>query len=95
MFKNIRNAIVSAKNTIVNAKNTIVNAIVKRNIAKMKDAIARKRNNSETIRFVESIAKGAARYALMYIIIYVIVFAVFIIAEIIFALIVMALGKVK
>lgn len=94
MFKNIRHAIVSAKNNVVNAISSI-RAIVKRNIAKMKIAIARKRKNSETIRFAESFLKGTARFALMYIIIYVIVFAVFIIAEIIFALIVMALGKGK
>ena len=86
MFQKIRR-------TIANVKNSIID-IVKRNLAKMRNAINKKRNTRGMI-IAENFARGFIRGAITYLVIYVIVVLFLFIIEIIFALIVMAFGKDK
>lgn len=86
MFKKIRGIVKSAIDT--------VRAIVKRNLAKMRNAINKKRNTRGMI-IAENFARGFIRGAITYLVIYVIVILFLFILEIIFALIVMAFGKDK
>src|SRR5699024_8786420 len=86
MFQKIRR-------TIANVKNSIID-IVKRNIAKMRNAIENKRNTRNGI-IAENFIRGFIRGAITYLVIYVIVVLFLLILEIIFAFIVMAFGKDK
>lgn len=84
MFKKIRGIV---KNAIDN-----VRAIVKRNLAKMRNAINKKRNTSGMI-IAENFTRGFVRGFITYFVIYAIVVMIVFILEVIFALIVMAFSK--
>ena len=85
MFSKIRR-------TIANVKNSIID-IVKRNVAKMRNAIENKRKNSARFMIAESFAKGFIRGVITYITIYAVLFVIAFIIEFIIVVIVSMMKK--